>query len=160
MAIDWTAPGTWTYQEFVLASKLNTHLRDNSAWLKNRPFANTVMTTIATTTSTSFVELTESRATFTSYGGNVIIAVCGIFSNNTSGTTNTFDFAIDGTKQGDATVGLTQIYTPGTDYADCLSIVFFSTSAPSAGSHTYSMYWKVSSGTGSTQLRLFALELR
>lgn len=157
---DWTTPATWADQERVLASKINAQLIQNSLWLKSRPFASVVMTTIINTTSTSFVELTESRVTFTSTGGNVRITTCGIFSNNTAGTTNSFDLAIDGTRQGNATVGLTQIITPGAGYGDCLSMIVYTTTAPVAGSHTYSIYWKVSANTGSILTRLDAIEIR
>ncbi len=156
----WTTPADWSTQERVLASKLNAQLRDNLKWLKSRPFANVVMTATVNTTSTSFVELTESRITFTSAGGNIFMAACGIFSNSITGTINTFDLAIDGTRQGDATVGLTQITCPNNNYPDCLSLLYMTSSPPSADSHTYSIYWKVSANTGTILTRFAAIEIR
>lgn len=155
-----TTPRTWANDDFMLASLLNTHLVDASMFLKSRPFGNTVMTSTVNTTSTSFTELTGSRVTLTTTGGNILIAVCGIFSNSTTGTENYFDLAIDGTRYGDATVGLTQITCPNNNYPDCLSMILFTSTPPSAASHTFSMYWKVSANTGTTLVRLFVLEIR
>lgn len=160
---DRTTPRTWSNNEFVRSSWLNTDLIDASLFLKNRPFGNTVMSAIINTTSTSFVELVESRVILTCTGGNMLLAACGISSNSTAGGITTYDIALDGTRYGDATVGLTQITSHTTiagGYADCFSLAYFTNTPPSAGSHTFSIYWKVSAGTTSVLTRFFALEIR
>jgi hypothetical protein len=156
----WSTPATRANNDIMTAAIINQQWIQNSLFLKNRPFANVVMSAIVNTTSTSFTELTESRITITTQGGNILMGACGIFSNSTVGTVNSFDLAIDGTRQGDATVGLTQITTPSNGFADNLSVIFPTVVAPSTGAHVCSLYWKVSANTGSILIRFFALEDR
>lgn len=153
-------PRTWANQEFMTAALLNVQLRDASEFLKSRPFENVVLSAVVNTTSTSFAEITETRITLTCTGGNVMMAACGIFSNSTAAQTVTMDIAIDGTRYGDTTVGLTQVTSPNNGYGDCLSLIHFTSSAPSVGDHVFSLYWKVSANQGSFLGRFFALEIR
>jgi hypothetical protein len=156
---DYTTPRDWSDYELVRAGYLNTDVRDNFLFLKTPPFNNVTINAIVTTTSTSFVELTGATMTVTSQGGRMLIAACGVSSNSSAGATVTFDLAIDGTRVGNATTGLTAQQSPIANYPDNISAVHITDTAPSAGSHTYSVHWKVSSGTGSTITRLFAIEI-
>lgn len=160
MPLTYYTPETWATNEIVKAPKLNRHLRDDMQYLKTPPFTSYTLPAIISTTSTSFVEVTGATVTVTSSGGNMWIAACGESDNSATGNTNTFDLAIDGTRQGHATTGLTTIVACGIQYADNVNLIFFTTTPPSAGAHTYSVYWKVSAGTGRTFLRLFAIEIR
>lgn len=158
MTATWTTPATWTDLQFVTAANLNTHLRDNLDWLKSRPLNQATMT-LQTTTSLSFVEMATSSIALTSVGGNILIAANGTVSLTVPGVMY-FDLAIDGTRQGDATNGLAWITTPVANYNDNLGIVFMTASPPSATSHNYSIYWKVSTGTASSVSRVYAMEIR
>jgi hypothetical protein len=156
----WTTPAIPANGDLVLSSFINEQLIQNSEWLKSRPFANVVMPAIITTTSTSFVELTESRITLTCTGGNVLIAACGICSNDTVASVTTYDIAVDGTRYGDTTVGLSQVTAPANAYPDCLSLVHFTSTPPSVGARVFSIYWKTSASTARILTRFFALEIR
>lgn len=159
MTATWHAITTKSANEFITETVLNEQLRNNLEFLKSRPF-NEVNNTSRTTTSTSFVELTGSSISLTTYGGNVLIALMGTISNNTAGAVVYLDLAIDSTRQGDTTLGLGGTTAPFANYNDAVGLAFFSTSAPSAASHSFSIYWKVSAGTGSALLRTYVMEIR
>jgi hypothetical protein len=143
---------------FVDADDLEAQLKENLEFLKERPF-NMVNNTVRTTTSTSFVEMVGSPVSLTSFGGNMLIVVNGKVSNTNAGTGSNLDIAIDGTRVGDASLGLTGITHPVANYLDCLSLVWFSSTPPSAGSHAYSLYWKTSANTLSGLIRLYVMEI-
>lgn len=153
--IDWDALAGL----FVNATTLNQQLRDNTEFLYARPF-NYVDNTTRTTTSATFVQMTGSGVTLTSYGGNMLIVANGKSSNSGAANVNYFDLAIDGTRVGDAANGLAYIHAPAANYNDDLNIVWFTSTPPSATSHTYSVYWKTSAGTASALVRVYAFEIR
>src|SRR5690242_1792515 len=99
---------TWTNPQTIYGgvpskySYLNTYLCENLKWLKARPF-NSVATGNISTSSTSFVEATNSNISLTTYGGNLLYWVCGAQYNSGAGAFNTYDLAVDGVRQGNAT---------------------------------------------------------
>jgi hypothetical protein len=159
MPANWTAPKNWNVGELLIASDLNTHLRDNLEWLKSRPFNNVTIAS-TNTTSTSFVQMTGSSVSLSTVGGNVMIVFLGTVNNSGAGNTSSFDLAIDGTRQGDASFGLVTVHTPLANYNDMCCMVFMTSTPPSSGSHTYSIYWKASAGTLTGSGRLFVMEIR
>lgn len=160
MTNQWISPIDWDALSglFVDATDLNEQLRNNAEFLYSRPF-NYVNNTTQTTTSTSFVEMTSSSVALTSYGGNMLVIASGK-AKNSGLSANYFDLAIDGTRQGDATNGLTRVTTPAANYWDCVSMTWFTSTPPSAASHNYSIYWKVSAGTASGLFRVYVMEIR
>lgn len=143
---------------FIDADDLND-ISENLAFLKSRPYNEASITT-QTTTSASFVQVTNASASLTSYGGNMLIIANGKCSNSALGNNMFFDLAIDGTRVGNATNGLTIVTAPAANYLDALEVVWFTSTPPSATSHTYSVHWKTSGGTASTLLRLYVCEFR
>ncbi len=160
MANQWQSPIDWDAISgaFATATHLNEQLRNNLEWLKSRPFNSASLTT-KTTTSASFVEVTESSIAITSVGGNMLIIANGKLSNSAAALT-TLDLAIDGARVGDATNGLTRITNPVANYMDCIGMVWFTSTPPSAASHNYSIYWKTNAGTASLLPRLYVMEIR
>jgi hypothetical protein len=159
MPATWTTPKNWNVGELLIASDLNTHLRDNLEWLKNRPF-NSAAISVTNTTSASFVQMTGSTVSLTSMGGNIMMVFTGSVAGSATGNTGTLDLAIDGTRQGDVTTGLTVIVHPAASYNDICCMVFMTSTPPSAAAHNYSIYWKTSAGTISGVGRLFVMEIR
>jgi hypothetical protein len=159
MPTSWTTPKNWNVGELLIASDLNTHLRDNLEWLKSRPF-NAATIAATNTTSTSFVQMTGSSASVTSVGGNIMMIFVGSIAGTAAGNVATLDFAIDGTRVGDVTNGLVLLIHPVANYNDICCMVFMTSTPPSAAVHTYSVYWKTSAGTLSGVGRLFAMEVR
>lgn len=158
MTATWHALVDWT-DVFVDATDYNEQLRDNMEWLRTRPFNNNTLGTV-TTTSASFVALTGSSTALTSAGGNMIVVANGKIGNNTAGAVMMIDLAIDTVRQGHATNGLVAITVPANNYLDCINVAFMTSSPPSAGSHDYAIYWKTSTGTGTSLLRLYTMEIR
>lgn len=115
-------------------------------FLKNRTYD---VVTVATTTTTSatFVAMTGASITLTNTsGGRVVIWFNATVTN--SGVQNVFlDFGIDGTRQGDTTNGLGYIGISTGSLRQMATLWFLTDTAPSAGSHTYAVYWKTSGGT-------------
>lgn len=145
---------------FVAATNLNSQLRDHQEFLFSLPFATTNNTTTRTTTSATFVEVTGASVSLTSYGGNMIIVCNGKVSNSGTGNLIYVDLSIDGARVGNATNGLCIVSASVANYTDCVNVVWMTTSAPSAASHTYSVFWKTSGGTASILERLYVMEIR
>jgi hypothetical protein len=104
--------------------------------------------------------MTGSSVSLSTVGGNVMIVFLGTVNNSGAGNTSSFDLAIDGTRQGDASFGLVTVHTPLANYNDMCCMVFMTSTPPSSGSHTYSIYWKASAGTLTGSGRLFVMEIR
>lgn len=154
----WTDPRTWVAGEFVTASLLNTHLRDNLNALKSPPtqVQNVNDTADYSTTSTTFVDVdaTDVKCTITTAGGRVMVGFCGMvrFDNNAASPhRGYFDLDVDGTRLGgdDGLVGLGTLTTD----EPILPVSFVVlTSELSAGSHTFKLQWKVSLSSNSLTL--------
>ena len=75
----WTTPKTWAVLEQLTAAKMNEQLRDNLNYLNSKKLASVMQVANApnqSTTSTSFVDVTNSSKTFTaSVTGRVLILV-------------------------------------------------------------------------------------
>lgn len=71
----WTNPRSWSTNELLTASLLNTHLRDNLLALKNPPTNVFFPVADYTTSSTTFVDIdpTNLSRTITTTGGDVLI---------------------------------------------------------------------------------------
>ncbi len=158
----WTAPKSWIGGEVAKAAKLNEQLRDNLTWLKSRPFV-AGATGAVTTTSATFVTMTNSTVNLTTTGGYILFWATGYYFNSAGGL-GTFDLAIDGLRQGHATFGTTLLQGLLANYNDNLNIMMITGggaggSLLAAGAHTCSLQWYVNSGTGNVDLKIFAMEL-
>lgn len=142
----WTTPTTRATNLLVTASIWNTDLVDNLNWLKNRTY-DVITISTTTTTSATFGAMTGASITLTNTsGGRVLLWFTGTIQH--SGVQNvTLDFAIDGTKQGNATNGLQVMTIAGANYSMPVCMVFLTDTAPSAGSHTYTIHWKTTAAT-------------
>lgn len=72
----WNTPLTWDTGRLVTANDLNTHIRDNLLYLKNRP-AVTVGYTSLDTTSTTYVPLFSWQSIVTTAGARVLVCASG-----------------------------------------------------------------------------------
>lgn len=142
---NWTTPYDWVSADVLSEARLDA-MNSNTLWLKSRVY-NAAAIATTTTTSTSFVAMAGGSVSLTSVGGNVLIYLRGAIGNTGAGNVNLLDIAIDGVRQGDATNGLQYSYTPVANYYDFVNLFFLSETPPSAGAHTYAVYWKVSAGT-------------
>lgn len=96
-----------------------------------------------TTTSTTFVDLTDMSVTVTTTGGDLIVWFSGAFANDTLGATILIGASLDGA----AEVGIIAVSAYVANYVIPISTVF-RFAAPSSASHTVKIRWRVDSGTG------------
>lgn len=158
----WTSPLRVVGGQVATADYLNTYHRDNFTWLKSRPFVYGTTGAVSTTSST-FVTMTNSTISLTTVGGYILFWAIGYYYNSVGGL-GTFDLAIDGTRQGHAAYGTTLMQGLGSNYRDNLNLMMITGGGPggsllTAGSHNCSLQWYVNSGTGNVDLELFAMEI-
>lgn len=144
----WTTPASYTTGETVTAAKLNLHIRDNLNALFIPNYGNGDYTSGAnhTTTSTTFAVVDATNITFsvTSAGGMYWLGFCGQVFGSTSAVIPYFDIAVDGTRVGDATIGLCR----GSQSTTAASFTVIAPTVLSAGTRTITLHWRVSTGTG------------
>lgn len=159
MAAVWTPPRTWRHGELATKELLNTHLRDNMDWLKDRPIASGGAITDISTTSTSLVLMTNMSDSLVVNGDRLLIAFTGWFTCDSFPRTLTMAIAVDGSTL--AEVARTNVTTAGNGGTPCH--FFARVSDILAGTRTIAIQWKTSGGTmnqpGATIPRgFFALE--
>lgn len=160
----WTKPKSIIAGTTMLADYLNTHWRDNLYYLKTRPSFETWSLSGSTTTSATFVEMTNSSNTIVTDGGYILFWASGRIQDSTGGAVVGVDLAIDGIRQGDATYGATLVQGLNANYADNLNLMMITGggtggSLLAAGEHTCALHWKTNAGTATAYLHLFAMEI-
>lgn len=155
----WTTPRTWAHDDLAAASgaaSLNTHLSDNINWLKS---GNWAVDTAATpsTTSTSAVAITGLSVSLTTTGGNCLMVLVGSIRTTVGVTLTQFQWRIDTVQVGSTQ----QVHTVGANLSTPLCLWYFTSTPPSAASHTFTVYWQTAANTLSADantLRLFVWE--
>lgn len=143
-----TAPFTWTAGLLATAARMNEEIRDRLLYLFTRPGGNAELTGDITTTSTSFTTATGMSITITTKGGRVKLDASMTCHQN-GANNNFFSFSTDGgTQYGDATNGITATQTGPTAASPMNVGLSYMTPALAAGSHTFTVVWRVSAGTG------------
>ena len=144
----YTTPKTWSTDEVVTATMMNTHIRDNMNAIKAPPTDHYTVNEASdyTTTSTSFTDIdaTDLALTITTTGGDVMIGFHGGFDCS-AGANVYVDVDLDGTRIG-GDDGIHAAAVNATDFYGRISFVWLVTSL-SAGSHTFKLQWKTSAGT-------------
>jgi len=151
-----TDPKTWEYGELVTAELLNEQLRDNMLALKNPPTGQVVRDNggFYSTTSTSFVAVdsTNVKVTLTTSGGDVMVGFVGTaHADATSSRFMSFDVDVDGnggwaSSQGYASGIATTSIQSTTAWGVSFGPILIQSLAP--GTHTFTLLWRVSAGTG------------
>ena len=156
----WTTPRTWVASELVTATLLNAHLRDNLNALKNPPATRKTETAgTFTTSSTSFVTVSNGEIELVTTGGHLLVFVSGTLTANTT-LTGYISLLLDGTTRwGSATDGLQRVNVPGSGAAGfSTSYVVFS-GVISAANHTITLQVKTDTPVlGVPQFLLWAVE--
>ena len=151
--MSWTAPKTWT-SEPLTSLDLNTYVRDNQNHLKDRldNSASRIISALSTfsTTSTDWVDIDAQKLslTLTTHGGDVLLGYTGSVKNGKDGKYSYFNVAVDGVDRF-AGSGVSMLSIGGTQDTyrpKPLSIVVLIPDL-SAGSHTFTLRWKVQSGS-------------
>lgn len=141
----WTQAKTWGNEPLV-AGDMNTHLRDNLEALKDPPQGGTDIDNVSdySTTSSTFVDVdaTDFSTTITTHGSDVLVTLCV----TVAGATNYafFDIEVDGTRVG-ADDGILKKHCDSTA-PDSMTLYYW-VKGLAAGSHTFALQWKASTGT-------------
>lgn len=155
----WTTPKTWT-SEPLTSTDLNTYMRDNQNYLKDRldgsaagQYTSTVGETSTTSTTFTNVDGTNLVKTFTTTGGDVMVTMIA-----------------GGYNSGGAQPIYTAIDVDGTDYDFIRSFVTDTSSTGnnlsgtkiitglSAGSHTFSLQFRAAAST--SYITVFFFDVR
>ncbi len=146
----WTLPATWTAGQLVLASDLNTWLRDNMLWLVGTAgvitqIASAVGTTSSvTTTSTSLVALADPVISLTTLAGSNVVAIFnGNFQCTSLGAGMTFNIAMDGNSGANVSV---LIHAKVANYNESVALVAMFP-AVTAAAHSFQAQWSTTAGT-------------
>lgn len=151
----WTTPKTWTVDELVTASMLNTHLRDNLNYLfSGRGGGGTAVlrdnSGQYTTTSTSFVDVdaTNLKIDLTLSGTKVLVGFSGVVEHSLGNNRVFFDVDVGGTRHANSfTDGLVMWRGENGPATMGAAFVVLITGL-STGANTFKLQWKVASGTG------------
>lgn len=149
----WTTPKTWADNELVTAALMNEQVRDNMAYLKIASdtafnhFTCSSNTAYTTTTSGSFsdIDATNLAGSLTTTGGPVLIGVSGNWKVSGTGIDMCVDVMIDGSRIGHATYGSLLMQSSASNLYSPVS--WSQIRALAAGSHTFKLQWRTSSGT-------------
>ena len=150
---DWTTPKTWQTGETLVASDMNTHIRDNLGALKAPPTDTYELNQGSdyTTTSTSFVDVdaTNLALTITTTGGDVLI---GFYGSLRAAALLAVYFDVHESVANARIGGDDGIIVTGLGaYAGLynqLSVQFVRlVTGLAAGSHTFKLQWKVNTST-------------
>ena len=145
----WTAPRTWTVGELVTASIMNTHVRDNLTALHVPAGGYNYLNLGAdiTTTSTSFVDVdaTNCALTFTTGGGDVLFGFVGSLITAIQYYFDVYESVAAARIGGDDGIFRTGSATANLNFP-CSFVIRIP--SLSAAAHTFTLQWKVASGTG------------
>lgn len=141
---DWTAPMTWSATP-VKDAILNAQIRDNIMNLKDPAtasysYAYTGATFLSTTSTTWVAMGSPLSLTLETFGGDVFLFFNATVSNAY------LDFAVDDARQGggDGILAVPTLAVYGVP-----TRMVWPLPELAAGTHTFDVYWKVASGTGS-----------
>lgn len=136
----WTQPKTWT-TEPLTSVDMNTHLRDNLNALKSPPMAHVTNPPYAqfATSSTTWVDVASNVFTLsiTSGGGDLLVGFTGTVEGDARVQ---FNVTFNGVRQFPDADGVRA--SASVDYWVTVSFLHWIT-APSAGTHTLNLQWKV-----------------
>lgn len=139
----WTAPEVFGYKEVLSSTKLNTQVKDNLNYLKDRELGYAQVTTNQSSITTE-VDLTSLSVTVTvPSGARIRIHACVSVSNNGTDGRTTVYIKESTTKLGTGSVHNAVASSDSTINA-------FVILSPSAGSHTYKLSAEANAGTSNT----------
>lgn len=154
----WTDPKTWVTGELVDAATLNTHLRDNLLYLKDRGAFNYVQRTANYTLTsmgvgtTGWLNVDTANLSLTHNAAGGLLLVGASFTSNgsvyTYGTTH-FDIEMDGVRLGGANGLLIADYTPA-DSLYNMHRIWALLPGVAAGPHIFRLQWKLESTNATT----------
>ena len=150
----WTTPKTWS-SEPLTSLDLNTYVRDNQNHLKDR-LDNSAQRIVSSTTkftsnSQDFVDVDAAKLALTleTHGGDVLVGFTGAVQNSATFGSTYFNLAVDGVDYiADDGIARSSPTSTGSAQESVTFVILVSDLA--AGSHTFKIRWKASSGNTSS----------
>jgi hypothetical protein len=149
--MSWTTPRTWTTNELVTAALMNTHIKDNSDYLKARmPITHTANASSATTTaSESYGTINTMTTTFTPVVTGKALCMLAFTSDPNAGGPPTLSASI---VAGGSTIGQPVEVKPYASDGQEQSGIVIGEAAITAGTPiTVTGMWKMS-GSGTARM--------
>jgi len=149
----WNAPKTWANGELVTANDLNTHLRDNLAYLKSALVYDSVDAdndyTANNTASFADVDAANLSLTVTTRGKLAVVGFEAAVRRTNEAQAVALDISVDGARLGTADLGLAVVGVQSSRDATVPTPVqaqHWLTDLP-AGPHTFRLMWRQRNGT-------------
>ncbi len=143
----WTAPRTWVTGEVVTAAIMNTHLRDNLLALL--PSTAEVQTS-ETETATAYDDMTTAGPSVTVDTPTVATVIVSARISNSAAGSSFASYAVSGATTSAAT-DERAAHVAGTDVTVSTRVTRHT--GLTAGSNTFTMKYRVASGTGTFVMR-------
>lgn len=140
----WTTPKTWAALETLTSTDMNTYVRDNTAYLKNRPSQSHIRTTAdgdTSSTSTTFATIPSFSLSITPVTTKILVCWGAFFTRSgTLGLQAEAEIFLDSVSQ--FSIWRSQGYGSEGGYTAGARIL----TVTAGVSHTVDIRWKVASG--------------
>jgi len=156
----WTTPRTWVDGEIVTADIMNTHVRDNLDYLKERldgtatQYVRTATDYTTTSTTLTAVDGTNMALALTTDGSDVLVTFTGYASISTGTEDLTMAVLVDATPYEIITQELSGAANP---FAVSFTYIF---TGLSAAAHTFTLQWKTTGATATIHVGTTLFDVR
>lgn len=135
----WNALANLATGQLVTETHMD-QIRENIDWLVGLGVKGSASDNVdRSTTSTTFVDMTNLSVTVTTYGNPILFIACLPLDHNTNTVVSRLDMLMDGASQ------LSPVHMDISGHVRPFMAIKMLT--PSAGSHTFKLQWKTASGT-------------
>lgn len=153
----YTVPKTWAVDELLVATDMNTYVRDNVAALKNPPSFLTAFASgalVLSTTATTFTAISSAlSASLGTYGGDIMVFIQLQLAGDTDTRRISLDWLVNGTALYGAYAFGAGRARPGTTTAAKGNTTVFGpllVTGLASGTHVFQPVWKTDAGTAFT----------
>jgi len=153
----YTIPKTWTVDELLAATDMNTYVRDNVAALKNPPSFLTAFASgalVLSTTATTFTAISSAlSASLGTYGGDIMVFIQLQLAGDAGTRRISLDWLVNGTALYGAYAFGAGLAQPGTTTATTGNTTVFGpllVTGLASGTHVFQPVWKTNTGTAFT----------
>jgi hypothetical protein len=158
----WTTPKTWA-SEPLTSTDLNTYVRDNFSYLKDRvdgtakQYIRTATDYTTTSGTLTDIDATNLALTFTTDGSDVMVIFAG-YGDVSGGSGRTMRLALD-IDSGTTVKEILRVENAAAAQKMNMSFAYVLTGL-TAGSHTIKLQWLVSAGTGTLTAGTLLFDVR
>lgn len=153
----YTIPKTWTVDELLAATDMNTYVRDNVAALKNPPSFLTAFASgalVLSTTATTFTAISSAlSASLGTYGGDIMVFIQLQLAGDIDARRISLDWLVNGTALYGAYAFGAGRARPGTTTSTTGNTTVFGpllVTGLASGTHVFQPVWRTDAGTAFT----------